>query len=100
MNPRIHPKARLDQRRQFEYLREAHAGPATLQKFIDAIREAKRKIGDHPTTWSFVPGSKRVRRVQIRAFRMQIVYVVMPNGTPFILEIAGPGVQPRWLERF
>ncbi len=97
MNPRIHPKARLDLRRQFEYLREAHAGPATLRKFIDAIREAKRKIGDNPTTSNFVPGSKRVLRVQVRAFRMQVFYLITPNGTPLILEIAGPGVQPLWL---
>jgi len=99
MNPRIHPLARLDQRRQFEYLRKVHVGSGTLQKFIDAIREAKKKIGDNPQTWSFVPGSKRVRHVQVPTFRMQVFYIITPDEVPFILEIAGPGAEPRWRER-
>jgi hypothetical protein len=99
MKLRIHPQARLDQRLQFEYLRRSHAGPITLQKFINSIREAKIKIRDNPKTWSFVPGSKRVRRVQVPAFRMQLFYVLTADNLPFILEIAGPGAQPRWLGR-
>jgi hypothetical protein len=40
-----------------------------------------------------------VRRVQVTAFRLQIFYVITPKGVPFILEIAGPGVRPRWRGR-
>ena len=53
----------------------------------------------NPQTWSFAPGSKRVRRVQVRAFRMQVFYIILPAGTPFILEIAGPGLEPHWRGR-
>ena len=99
MKPRVHPYARQDQRRQFEYLRKTNAGPATLQGFIDAVREAKKKIGDNPKTWNFAPGSKRVRRVQILNYRMQVYYVITPDEVPLILEIAGPGAEPRWHKR-
>ena len=99
-NPDIHPLARADQRRQFEYLLDAYAGPVTLRKFVAAIREAKNKIRDNPATWSFAPGSRRVRKVQILEFRMQVFYTIQKNGVPLILEFAGPGLQPRWGERF
>jgi hypothetical protein len=98
-NPDIHPLARADQRRQFEYLRDAYAGPVTLRKFIDAIREAKDKIRDNPATWSFAPRSKRVRMSQILEFRMQVFYTIQKSGVPLILEFAGPGLQPRWADR-
>jgi plasmid stabilization system protein ParE len=99
MKPRIHPQAQRDQRRHFEYLRKAEVGSATLQKYFHAIRDAAQKIADNPETWSFAPGSERVRRVQVPAFRMQVFYILLPNGTPFILEICGPGSPPRWSER-
>jgi plasmid stabilization system protein ParE len=98
-NPDIHPWARADLRHQFGYLQAAYAGPATLRKFIRAVREAKNKIRDNPRTWSFAPGSKRVRKVQILDFRMQAFYTIQRNGVPLILEFAGPGLQPRWVER-
>ena len=99
MNPKIHPQAQADYWRQFEYLRKAHVGSVTLRKYFAAIREAKRKITKNPGTWSFIPGSKRVRRVQVRDFRMQVFYIVLPDGRPFILEISGPGELPHWRER-
>ncbi len=99
MSLRIHPGARADQKHHFKYLQQAGAAPLTLQKLVDAIREAKRKIRENPATWNFVPGSKRVRRVQIANFRIQVVYTILPDGVPLILEFVGPGFQPRWRER-
>ena len=98
-NPDIHPQARADQRRQFEYLRDNYAGPLTLRKFIAAMREAKSKIRDNPKTWSYAPGSKRVRKVQVLEFRFQVFYTIQKNGVPLILEFAGPGLQPRGVDR-
>ena len=71
----------------------------TLLKFLDEIEAAAQRIADNPKTWSFAQGSKLVRRVQVAAFRLQIFYVITPNGVPFILEIAGPGARPRWRGR-
>ncbi len=99
MNPQIHPAALADVRRQFRYLQAASAGSVTLLKFIAAVRQAKNQIRDNPGTWSLVPGSRRVRRVQIPDFRMQVFYTIQKDGVPLILEIAGPGLQPRWRGR-
>jgi uncharacterized protein YqgV (UPF0045/DUF77 family) len=79
MSLQIHPGARADQKNHFKYLQQAGAAPLTLQKLIEAIREAKTKIREHPDTWSFIPGSKRVRRVQITSFRMQVVFRKVRN---------------------
>jgi len=98
-NPDIHPEARSDARRQFQNLVENHCSEITLRKFVTALREAKAKIRDNPTTWSKAPGSKTVRKVQILDFRMQAFYVIQKNGVPLILEYAGPGLQPRWSTR-
>jgi plasmid stabilization system protein ParE len=99
MDPIFHPLAQRDYRHHFEYLRKAHAGPETLQEFIESIRESKKKIVENSGTWSFAPGSKRVRRVQVPAFRVQVFYIVVPNDRPLILEIAGPGSRPCWHRR-
>jgi len=98
-NPDIHPEARADVRRQFQNLVDAHCGDVTLRKFVTALRTAKAKIQNNPTTWSKAPGSKTVRKVQILDFRMQAFYVIQKNGVPLILEYAGPGLQPRWAAR-
>jgi hypothetical protein len=74
-------------------------GADTLRKFNLAIREVKRKIRSQPETWSFVPGSRRVRKVQIPDFRMQAFYMIQRNGVPLLIEFAGAGLQPRWRGR-
>ena len=76
MEIRFHELAREDYRRQYTYLRKAEVGPKTLQDYIDAIREAKRRIAQNPNTWSRAAGSKTVRRVQILQFRLQVFYVI------------------------
>ena len=97
--PDIHPAADADIDHQYERLRDHYCSPATLHKFLDAIEEAKAKIGDNPETWSKVSGSNKVRKVQIKTFRMTAFYVVRKNGVPLILEFAGPGLLPRWSDR-
>jgi plasmid stabilization system protein ParE len=99
MNPKLHDLALRDYRVHFEYLQNANVSEKTLGKYLDEIEAAGQRIADNPTTWSFTPGSKRVRRVQVAAFRLQIFYVITPQGVPFILEIAGPGARPRWRGR-
>ncbi len=97
--PAIHPAARADQRSQWEYLQAAGCDPTALKNFIAAILEAYDKIQTNPGTWSFARGSKKVRKVQVPDFRMQVFYTIQRNGVPLIIEIAGPGLQPRWRER-
>ena len=100
MNLITHDEAHADIRNQFFYLRdEAHCGPATLKKFIFSIRKARAKIRTFPNTWSLARGSKSVRKVQIKEFRMTVFYVVVNAKTVHVLEYAGPGLQPRWSER-
>ena len=70
--PEVHPEADVDIDRQYEWLRDHSCSPETLHKFLDAIEEAKAKIGDNPETWSRVPGSNKGRKVQIKAFRMTV----------------------------
>jgi hypothetical protein len=95
-----HDEALADVRQQFVRLRdELHCGPSTLKKFIFSIRKARAKIRAFPNTWSFAKGSKTVRKVQIKEFRMTVFYVVVNAKTVHVLEYAGPGLQPRWSER-
>jgi hypothetical protein len=100
MNLITHDEAHADIQQQFLRLRhELHCGPATLKKFIYAIRKARSKIRKFPKTWSFAKGSKTVRKVQIKEFRMTVFYVVVDAKTAHVLEYAGPGLLPRWSER-
>ena len=95
----IDPAADADLREQFAYLRSNFAGDETLRSFTASVREALVMIETNPRTWSFAPRSKRVRKVQISRFRMQVFYYIQKNGRPLIIEFAGPGLQPRWRER-
>lgn len=99
MKPQLHPLAVEDYARYFQYLREMGVGVKTLEDYLDAAEEAKLRIGRNPRTWSFASGSKTVRRVHMRRFRMQVFYLIMPNGVPLIVEFAGPGAEPRWRKR-
>jgi len=87
--PEVHPAADTDIDHQFHWLRKNDCGPETLHKLLDAIEEAKSKIGDNPETWSTVPGSPKIRKVQIKRFRMTVFYAVRKNKPPLILEFAG-----------
>jgi len=95
----IHPAVDRDIDHQFQWLRENNCGPATLHKFLDAIEEAKSKISTYPETWSKVSGSRKIRKVQIKQFRMTVFYTIRKNKMPLILEFAGAGLMPRWAER-
>jgi plasmid stabilization system protein ParE len=95
----VHPAADADIDRQYEWLRHHHCGTKTLHEFLDSIEEAKTKIANNPEMWSRVYGSNKVRKVQIRRFRMTAFYIVRKNGVPLILEFAGPGLQPLWATR-
>jgi hypothetical protein len=97
--PEVHPAADADIDRQYEWLRDHDCSPETLHKFLDAIEEAKTKIGDNPETWSKVSASTKVRKVQIKSFRMTVFYIIRKNKDPLILEFAGPGLLPRWADR-
>jgi plasmid stabilization system protein ParE len=95
----VHPAADADIDRQYQWHRDHDCSPSTLHKFLDAIEEAKAKIGNNPETWSKVSGSSKVRKVQIKSFRMTVFYVIRKNKSPLILEFAGPGLLPRWADR-
>lgn len=97
--PEVHPAADADIDQQYKWLRDHFCSPSTLHKFLDAIEEAKTKIGNHPETWSKVSGSNKVRKVQMRSFRMTAFYIIRKNKVPLILEFAGPGLLPRWADR-
>ena len=97
--PEVHPAADADIDRQYEWLRDQHSSPSTLHKLLDAIEEAKAKIGNNPETWSKVSGSNKIRKVQIKQFRMTAFYVIRKNKVPLFLEFAGPGLLPRWADR-
>jgi hypothetical protein len=99
MHIQLHPTAKLDLQRHIEYLESAGIVDERLREFTAVIQEAFAKIEQNPMTWSFAPGSRRVRKVQIRQFRLQVFYVLRTNKAPLILEVAGPGVQPRWRGR-
>ena len=99
LKPEVHPAADADIDRQYEWLRERYCSPETLSKFLDAIEEAKAKIGNNPATWSKVSGSNKIRRVQIKSFRMTAFHIVRKNGVPLMLEFAGPGLLPHWADR-
>jgi len=70
MKTRIRAAARADLQRQFHYLQQSHAGDETLDKLVSEVDEALAQISRNPQTWSFAPGSRRVRRVQLPRFRM------------------------------
>ena len=95
----FHPAAKLDLQRHVKFLEEAGVLDEQLREFTTAVQEALAKIEHNPMTWSFASGSRRVRKVQIRQFRLQVFYIIRPNKVPLILEVAGPGVQPRWRRR-
>ena len=97
--PKIHPVADADLDRQYARLRDHYCSPETLHKFLDAIEEAKAKIAYNPETWSMVSGSNKIRKVQIKSFRLTVFYMIRKNGVPLILEFAGPGLLPRWVDR-
>jgi len=80
LKPEIHPAADEDIDRQYEWLRHHYCSPETLHKFLDAIEEAKVKIGSNPETWSKVAGSNKVRKVQIKSFRMTAFYISGKTG--------------------
>ncbi len=68
----IHPWAEADLRLQIEYLEKAEVSLEVLEDFDAAVREALVKISTNPVTWSFAPGSTKIRKVQMPQFRMQV----------------------------
>lgn len=99
MNAMIHQLAEADLMHHVRYLRESDASEEIVRRFLDGAEEAVKRIEGNPGTWSFARGSRRVRKVQISHFRIQVFYRVREDGTPVILEFAGAGLQPRWRER-
>jgi plasmid stabilization system protein ParE len=98
MKPELQLEAEADLLHHAEYLR-ASANEDAVRAFAEEVRKALAKIQANPRTWSLASGSKRVRKVQINRFRMQIFYFIRSDGVPFVIEIAGPGLQPRWRRR-
>lgn len=99
MNSYIHWAAEADLHHHVRYLRESNASEEVVRGFLDDAETAIEKIERNPGTWSFAPGSRRVRKVQMPRFRVQVFYRVREDGTPVILEFAGAGLQPRWSTR-
>ena len=95
----FHPDAIADLKRQARYLREEEAPEQVLRDFFESVRLTKEKIEENPRTWSFVRGSRRLRKIQMPRFRMQVVYAIKKDGALLIIEFIGPGVQPRWRGR-
>jgi hypothetical protein len=99
MNLDVHTLARADFN---EYVADLITRDVRLDLVLAVVTEVERAfalIRQHPNTWSFAKGSRRVRKVQVRRFRLQVFYQVLPDGTPLVLEIAAPGRLPRWRER-
>jgi hypothetical protein len=99
MNLQLHPAAKVDLQEHVAYLLEQGAEGGQLRAFHRAVEEAWAKIERNPMTWSFASGSRRIRKVQILRFRLQVFYSVRLNEVPLILEISGPGRHPRWRRR-
>jgi len=77
----IHAEAKIDFYAQIEYLSGQYCTVETLHKFLDEMEEGVRKFG--PT----------------KTFRYLIFYTVLESGLIRIIDYAGPGRQPRWMER-
>jgi hypothetical protein len=95
----LHPAALSDLADYLNYLLQAKVGDETRLAFSNAIKQTRQKIERNPRTWSFAEGSKRVRKVQIPRFKMQVFYLIRADGAPLILEFAGAGRLPRWADR-
>jgi hypothetical protein len=99
MNLQLHPAAKVDLQEHVAYLLEQGAEGDRLKAFQSAVEEALVKIERNPMTWSFASGSRRIRKVQILRFRLQVFYSMQLDEVPLVLEIAGPGRQSRWRRR-
>jgi hypothetical protein len=99
MSIKIHPLAEIDLQEHVDYLIAADFSDERLLDFQSAVEEAYAKIERNPTTWSFAFRSRRVRKVQILRFRLQVFYLARTGEPPLVLEVAGPGRLPRWRRR-
>jgi len=96
----IHPEAKIDFYAQIEYLASQDCSIETLYKFVFEIELASKAIEQNTHTWPLARASKRVRKYgPTKTFRYLVYYVVTENGTPRIIEYAGPGRQLRWKRR-
>jgi hypothetical protein len=96
----IHAEAKIDFYAQIEYLAEQKCSVETLLKFIDEMEAASNTVGQNPLTWPLARPSKRMRKFgPTKTFRYLIFYVVLENGVARIIDYAGPGRLPRWMER-
>ena len=68
--------AESDLLQHVHYLRESNASEEVVRGFLDGAEEAVKRIERNPETWSFARGSRRVRKVQIARFRVQVFYRV------------------------
>jgi hypothetical protein len=96
----IHAEAKIDFYGQIEYLAGQNCSIETLHKFVEEMEAASDAIGQNPFTWPLARPSKRVRKFgPTKTFRYLIFYVVLESGDLRIIDYAGPGRQPRWMER-
>jgi hypothetical protein len=95
----FHPGIWLDLEEQARYLNEQNAPPEVVSALFKSFWSAVAQIEQNPLTWSFMPGSKRARKVRMPRFRMQLVYTIRSGGSLLIVELIGSGIQPRWPDR-
>jgi hypothetical protein len=95
----FHPGVWIDLEEQVRYLDDKNAPPEVVSGLFKSFWSAVEKIEQNPLTWSFMTGSKRARKVQMSRFRMQLVYAIRDDGALLIIEMIGPGIQPRWGDR-
>jgi len=96
----IHAEAKIDFYAQIEYLSGQYCTVETLHKFLDEMEEGSDAIEQNPFTWPLAQPSQCVRKFgPTKTFRYLIFYTVLESGLIRIIDYAGPGRQPRWMER-
>jgi hypothetical protein len=95
----FHPGTWIDLEEQTRYLNDQNAPPEVVSALFKSFWSAVSQIERNPLTWSFMSGSKRARKVQIPRFRMQLVYTIRNDDSLLVVELIGPGIQPRWPDR-
>ena len=93
-------EAKIDFHEQLIYLSEKGCPIETLRKFSAELKAARNAIMQNPHTWPKANPCTRVRRYgPTPNFRYVIFYVITPDDYIRIVEYAGPGRLPRWMER-
>jgi hypothetical protein len=98
MHLQLHPAARVDLQVHVAYLLE-RALRATTKGVSDHGRKGLGENRTQPHDLELCARKQAHSQVRILRFRLQVFYITRRGEVPLVLEIAGPGRQPRWLRR-